>query len=755
LKGNSGDGKTTIINAIAWCFYGIIKKIEPNVAFEGKTFVKISFGDFVILRSKPKRLVVTTKGKSYDGITAQELINSKFGSHDMWTISSNFRQCIRNIFLTSPVTARMDYLNLFAFKSENPPEYLKKLAVKSSKTLTEYEMHSKTYQKLLGEYEKYQVSSSDVRDEEELKKRIEEGIEKLKVLEKQEMKRRMQIDRLDTLNQALSKLSKPVEPIDPEVEETEEELEEKIRITKLHDAFYKKYPAPLVEPQKRVEESELELAQINFGIWSQNKKRLDVIGVEYDRKVIETEVGKIEQTLADQEYLKTKDELEQVEEDLENLKKEVEISDVRPTSEIETLEKERILLEAQLNYKKSIPCPECETTLHVVISNNDISLKTGPAENNVKERLREIKPKLTSLYSIRESQEKERARSEKVKIKIESLEKTAKDLKIHLFSLPEPKIEKLLSEKGVETYKNKLKVMKEINYIKEPKLAELKQFMQQGRLYDQYVKDLSELEAIKDEKVELVELYLLLDTLRKYKTNLQKYQSMVQVYEEKSKIYTEEIKSISINPDKSTEIQSLKEQITNDQTGLVKSQEANKMILLYEEIKEMAQMMSNEYGDIGSIDNLKLVMEWAEKVALQEAVEGINETVNKICEELFDQDISFELKLEKENKINKRIKRGIEVKVHMNNGTLDFEQISWGEADRVSLAMTFAFNRFSSFPLITMDEAFAFIQSALKNRGVELMKETVFCPILVTGQGFVEGMFDHVVDLVNHEKGRI
>lgn len=122
LKGKSGSGKSTILNAIFWCLYGTLRKVGPLGDEKQSTKVRLDFHtNFSITRqTKPQQIKVTLNEQLYEGEVAQSLINGWFGDSDVWQMSCYIAQGQRNSFLSGTNTSRMDLLNVITFHEEDP-----------------------------------------------------------------------------------------------------------------------------------------------------------------------------------------------------------------------------------------------------------------------------------------------------------------------------------------------------------------------------------------------------------------------------------------------------------------------------------------------------------------------------------------------------------------------------------------------------------------------------------------------------------
>lgn len=130
LDGDSGVGKTTILEAIYWCLYGKLKNIteKPNKEDKTKkelekTIVNITFDNpkLKICRQKnPKRLIVNDK---YIDIIGQNIIDNEIGNIDMFLSSSYIKQKYRCAFLDHNNNRKLEIMNQLAFQGSDIKKY--------------------------------------------------------------------------------------------------------------------------------------------------------------------------------------------------------------------------------------------------------------------------------------------------------------------------------------------------------------------------------------------------------------------------------------------------------------------------------------------------------------------------------------------------------------------------------------------------------------------------------------------------------
>lgn len=145
LKGQSGTGKSTILEAIKWCLYGNIRGIYPSgftpsyggdIIGKSKTYITLEFSDFSITRSQaPEQLRVSRVDNELVQESAQHYIESIFGNKNVWLASSFVKQNEKCPLMTASNTERMSLLNEILFGSdivndfENPDFYVEKIDI--------------------------------------------------------------------------------------------------------------------------------------------------------------------------------------------------------------------------------------------------------------------------------------------------------------------------------------------------------------------------------------------------------------------------------------------------------------------------------------------------------------------------------------------------------------------------------------------------------------------------------------------------
>ena len=147
LKGGSGAGKSTILQAIFWALYGNMRSIYNNTGITKNLSVTLSLPGITIFRKKnPELLTVTLDDNSnYQDAIAQSVIDNKYGNRELWKSCSYIEQKSRCALLSGSGAERLELLNALSFTGENPKEYIKKISENLKLVTSEFEKSQSSF----------------------------------------------------------------------------------------------------------------------------------------------------------------------------------------------------------------------------------------------------------------------------------------------------------------------------------------------------------------------------------------------------------------------------------------------------------------------------------------------------------------------------------------------------------------------------------------------------------------------------------
>ena len=134
LRGESGAGKSTVLQAIFWALYGSMRGVYNNTGQIKKCSVTLQINQLIIYRQKrPELLQVTIINpidrteRMYVDTVAQQIIDQAFGSKELWKSCSYVCQKERCSLLSGSSAERLSLLNQLSFDQDTPKDYITKI----------------------------------------------------------------------------------------------------------------------------------------------------------------------------------------------------------------------------------------------------------------------------------------------------------------------------------------------------------------------------------------------------------------------------------------------------------------------------------------------------------------------------------------------------------------------------------------------------------------------------------------------------
>ena len=198
---------------------------------------------------------------------------------------------------------------------------------------------------------------------------------------------------------------------------------------------------------------------------------------------------------------------------------------------------------------------------------------------------------------------------------------------------------------------------------------------------------------------------------------------------------------------------------TKEQSNQMKS----KLILCEksEEIAKEKSILEKQRSDLISLSNrlstlskLKMIGNELEHKRMLTILETINDFTNEMLTILFDEPIKIEFSVYKTTKSKDKVKPSIVYKILHKGFELDHvDQLSGGEGDRVSLALTCALFQFTKFPYLLLDEFASSLDLNTKEMAIQTLKTFLGIgmnqhkSIVCISHDTVEGIYDQTIKL--------
>jgi DNA repair exonuclease SbcCD ATPase subunit len=172
-------------------------------------------------------------------------------------------------------------------------------------------------------------------------------------------------------------------------------------------------------------------------------------------------------------------------------------------------------------------------------------------------------------------------------------------------------------------------------------------------------------------------------------------------------------------------------------------------IILEKTMYEKSEQAKTAQAEYEAAARLLVKATEAERQSLTAAMAEINTYLNQILKRLFTNiPISVEISTTKELKSKKKaVSQRFDIKIFYNNSEYgSANQLSGGEKDRLSLAITLAMSQKFGGTLLFLDETLSSLDTELKSEAVALLKE--YCvgrTIVCVAHEETEGIYNHVI----------
>ncbi|CAH6420713.1 Chromosome segregation ATPase [uncultured virus] len=252
----------------------------------------------------------------------------------------------------------------------------------------------------------------------------------------------------------------------------------------------------------------------------------------------------------------------------------------------------------------------------------------------------------------------------------------------------------------------------------------------------------------RNEPIRSVQTYI--DELRNYWNRIKETAAeRVRLNHLKTSLETQ-IQSIidKLPPDPTPDIDKMTAEISALQESINLSARAHQAIQYHTQITKEREDVVSLNAALSDLQVLRQHAVETECRILQQMVDSINASIQGVCNTLFDKDINITLNLFKTLKTTKNVKPVANFSISYQGGVFDnINQMSGGEGDRASLALTLALNRLSSCPILMLDESLASLDLNMKEAAIRTIRENTNNTVLIILHDGIEGIFDNILNM--------
>ena len=732
LSGQSGKGKTSILESILYALYGKVTKI----CTEGKTKCRVVMTlhtptvKIKIDRSKgPNKLIVDGK---YDGTSGQKVIDRVFGSHKKFMLSSYIKQKSQNSFMNLSPTDKLEFIESLAM-SENTSTNIKSHVKESIKNIQTELVCKQSEIKSLTEIIKtthhpgekigmmcdldYLTKLKDeVVDKTNLESRIHSNISiynkqildytrrkaQLDESEKTKIDCKNEIENLDYVNVDMNLYNEDYKLLVKL--DKEKKTREALSILK---SFKKNIKLSLNEENSKMDSYERQFKDKDIDLEELYTYIKEIVSIESDVSgccvVPQNIEEKLKDNIRDMEYLNNS------------------ISVLNRNAEISS---------------KTLKCPECKHSLtlrdNLLVVENTTTNTTTKARDEICKELKLNKERLQKVKILIDSQTIELDRYKKYTYYLKkstdtgiSICKPYKKFKNELKHRIKKKKELVklisISTDKINGYKKILQKIKNRTYNKIPELSYIHSILTEFLMEDEGV-DVSSHNPNHDidrqyrdvmKRVEVVKENIVQNKMvKKREQKLIDKISILEEYINKNEHISQELDKLSEKiHDNNKKLKTIRHDIDSlriviDKCNMYiewkgKEDSYNK---INDKIKENSLQEDKIVKNLTVYNTLKELISRAESMSINSIVNTINIHVRDYLDDFFREDpISVEIKTFKEVKNNK--KPQINIDVGYKSMKCDPTILSGGEYDRVQMAFTLSIADIVKSPLVLLDES--------------------------------------------------
>ena len=740
LSGDSGSGKSTVFDAIQWCLYGKVRGIKP-LNGKGRTAVSISTDGFSIERKTDPGLFTVTIGEdTYNGDVAQEIVVESYGNACVWEASSYIKQRNRCLLISESNKKKMELLTSLTF-AENPKDFMDATTSKITSIKDELEHVKREISKTntLLDYEESKcggLEDIEIKNMEDMQQDRYNTIVQINTLEKRvrthltNIGTKASLEReIRKLQKTLDRLNKTVKVLDKKtLDKYKEELRARrkllgaIRTKNNNITRANKIRASITSKPKKWSNKEIErTAEIELDI-RRLKKCLKDMGINYscDFDVVltinnlEKDIVSIKAKIAKAINANTRNSL---------IEDKIKLGDFVPITQ-EEVDKLQIIVTDKEKALDVLLCPSCDESIRykdnkLVLANEapatEAELDTALRNlDNAKDRLSKSKRLDALNKSIESITNYEQGDLQELNDKLNRKERFLHRLRnIPLHDEPD-----VSSKKMREMLKS---------YELTKKLDDLP-----------HEKDIIDTKELEETITKLDEKVISISRKLEKKQNSEKSLNSCK----------KRLSKLVLYPNASADLNAEREYLQ----VLDKDIENNKKLTEIKRLRDKLQPLEDRRKElIRDLEALQSIYNKADDVAnnmLAENCDSINSTLQSVLSEVFNDPISVKLSMTYKLKTTGRETNKINISIlYRGSVYTNIRQLSGGEGDRVSLALTLALSKISSSPFILLDEVTPSLDEEIREKCRNILCKSTNKIVIVTGHKEEEGQYTNVLNL--------